>query len=332
MIYKQLTQRILLLFIFFLLVPNTIFGQVNNAKFERFNVEHGLPQSSVMCIYQDSYGFLWLGTTDGLCRYDGKTFLQFKHIPNDTTSLNNNSIHAIVEDSNGNLWIGTGGGWLSKYNRVLESFFSFKNIISDPIPTSSGNIISLAFNRQNSLWVGIKDHGLYIFNLKNNSFKKFSNNSLVKGSAPGNDINCILKTKSNGTWVGSENGLAIYDFDTNTFIKYETDPVSCLIEGDNGVIWVGTNKGLKKFDINLKSFVPIENFPINKAHLLNSWIFSITKVNDGAIIYGTLNDGLIKYYPEKNIVSQFKNDPHDKNSISSNRVISLLKTAQAYCG
>jgi ligand-binding sensor domain-containing protein len=86
----------------------------NNTSFEKFSTELGLSQNSIVRILQDSRGFLWLCTFDGLNRYDGYQFKIFKNIPGDSTSLSNNKILSICEDNSGNIWIGTYGGRLNK--------------------------------------------------------------------------------------------------------------------------------------------------------------------------------------------------------------------------
>ena len=85
-------------------------------KFESISIESGLSQGNVRCILQDKQGFLWLGTQDGLNRFDGNNFVVFKNIIDDSNSLSHNYIYALAEDKDGNIWIATGGGGISRYN------------------------------------------------------------------------------------------------------------------------------------------------------------------------------------------------------------------------
>src|SRR5574339_416633 len=84
-------------------------------RFEHLSIEDGLSQNAGLTIFQDSRGYLWIGTQDGLNRYDGYGFKIFKHDPDDPTSLSHNSILAVAEDTNGYLWIGTWGGGLNRF-------------------------------------------------------------------------------------------------------------------------------------------------------------------------------------------------------------------------
>lgn len=86
-------------------------------RFEHFGINEGLSQSSVMCMYQDSDGFLWFGTWDGLNRYDGYTFRHFRHDPADSSTLSNNSILSITEAPDGRLWIGTANRGMNVMDR-----------------------------------------------------------------------------------------------------------------------------------------------------------------------------------------------------------------------
>lgn len=88
-----------------------IYNQQNRSiRFSRYSLEEGLSQSVVNCISQDSKGFIWIGTQDGLNRFDGYKFTHYKHDPKDPQSISHNNILAILEDSQGMLWIGTYGG------------------------------------------------------------------------------------------------------------------------------------------------------------------------------------------------------------------------------
>ncbi len=104
-----------------LLSLSTVKAQ-NHIAFNHLTVEEGLSQSSVTCIFQDSKGFMWFGTQDGLNRYDGYNLRIFKNDPADTTSLINNFIFSIYEDASEKLYIENQGGGFQRYNPRTESF------------------------------------------------------------------------------------------------------------------------------------------------------------------------------------------------------------------
>ena len=101
---------------FFILFPVIVIAQLDDLQFDYFSVEDGLASCYTYCITQDSSGFIWIGTANGLNRYDGYNFTVFKHIPFDTTGLSDNLINALCFDQSGYLWIGTGNGGLNRYD------------------------------------------------------------------------------------------------------------------------------------------------------------------------------------------------------------------------
>ena len=104
-----------------LVLLTCISGNSRQLFFSGYSITEGLSQSVVNCIFQDSKGYIWLGTQNGLNRFDGYSFSKYKFNPDDTTSLSNNWIYAVAEDNNGDLWIGTKGG-LNRYVRDEKRF------------------------------------------------------------------------------------------------------------------------------------------------------------------------------------------------------------------
>ena len=92
----------------------------DNIRFGVISSQQGLSQSSVFCLAQDHKGFIWIGTRDGLNRYDGYNFITYKTDPKDTNSLSNNEITVIHPDRHGDIWVGTRGGGLNKYHNTFK--------------------------------------------------------------------------------------------------------------------------------------------------------------------------------------------------------------------
>ena len=109
----------------------------DDIKFKNLSVEAGLSHSTVNCILQDSKGFMWFGTDDGLNKYDGYNFTFYKHNPDDPFSLSHNRVWSLFEDSAGTLWIGTFGGGLNRFDRDTGLFTrydanDFQNLTDEP--------------------------------------------------------------------------------------------------------------------------------------------------------------------------------------------------------
>jgi len=123
-------------------------------RFEHLTIEDGLSQNAGLAIFQDSRGYLWIGTQDGLNRYDGYAFKIYNHDPDDPSSLSHNSILSIAEDRDGSLWIGTWGGGLNRYNPATEKFTSYLPDPDDPARLSDGTVTSIKLDTSGTLWVG----------------------------------------------------------------------------------------------------------------------------------------------------------------------------------
>src|SRR4030042_4170785 len=172
-------------------------------KFENISVRDGLSQNTPNCIYQDSRGLLWIGTEDGLNKYNGYEFEIFRFETGNYASLSISKIKCIEEDPDGNLWIGTNGGGLNKYERETNSFQRF---IADGKSSSSipGNFVSsIKCMKDGKLWIGT-NNGLRIFDRKTGSasIPVIGNNKPL--SVNGLSVQDIITDDQGLIWVGHD--------------------------------------------------------------------------------------------------------------------------------
>lgn len=125
----------------------------------RFERTGGLSQSAVNCIHQDRRGFLWIGTEDGLNRYDGYSFTVFRRDPADPGSLAHNFVWAVEEDAEGGLWVGTEGG-LHRRAPGSSAFARLRHDAKDPASVGADFVWALLRDRSGAMWVGTKGGGL----------------------------------------------------------------------------------------------------------------------------------------------------------------------------
>ena len=123
-------------------------------QFEHLTIENGLSQNAGLAIFQDSKGYLWIGSQDGLNRYNGFDFKIYKHDPEDPKSISHNSILAITEDKDGYLWIGTWGGGLDRFDPITETFVSYRSDPNEPSSLSNDTVTSIKQDSKGALWVG----------------------------------------------------------------------------------------------------------------------------------------------------------------------------------
>ena len=146
--------RFFLLFVITLLFCSAVAvaNPLATLKFERLTIDEGLSQNTVTVTYQDRQGFIWIGTTDGLNRYDGHQFRVFRHQPDQPDTISSNVISAIFEDSAGVLWIGTDAG-LNRFERHTERFRHFKHDANDHNSLSHDTVTAITQFKSGDLWV-----------------------------------------------------------------------------------------------------------------------------------------------------------------------------------
>lgn len=160
--------KLLLLILFCL----NLFAASLSAK--EFNVEHyyreqGLSQASVQALLNDSQGYLWVGTVDGLNKFDGYNFEVYKNNTQVTGTLSNNKILSLFEDNQNNIWIGTNSG-LNFFNKKTNDFKVYKHKTSNINSLSNDIVNSIVQDQNNSMWIGT-DKGLNRFD--GTSFSRF---------------------------------------------------------------------------------------------------------------------------------------------------------------
>jgi ligand-binding sensor domain-containing protein len=129
-------------------------------RFDHISLEQGLSQSVVLDILQDSSGFMWFATQDGLNRYDGHTFKIFKHLSDDTESLSGDFINGLAEDGDGRLWIATNGAGLNMYEPENGRFTRYQHDPADPNSLSDDYLNTVFVDREDNVWVGTISGGL----------------------------------------------------------------------------------------------------------------------------------------------------------------------------
>ncbi|MCB0285622.1 MAG: hypothetical protein KDE57_03125, partial [Calditrichaeota bacterium] len=175
------TAVLLLIFSWFLAAGESRLS----VEFEHLGVDQGLSHNSGLCIQQDSHGFIWIGTQNGLNRYDGYTFKKYFHEPNDSTSLSDSYINSLFLDSRGDIWVGTNKGGLNRYDRNNDRFQRFQNDPDEPNSIGEGSVTQIAEDANGTIWAAVISSGLFRFNRKNSDFYRIPNISETPGALRG---------------------------------------------------------------------------------------------------------------------------------------------------
>jgi PAS domain S-box-containing protein len=248
MLYRFLT----LLFIFLsVMTVNPILSQELKYRSDIITRENGLSNSSVSCIIKDKYGFLWIGTWNGLNRYDGYDMTVFQHNPADSLSLSNSNINSLYEDKDGLIWIATDDG-LNCYNQITGKFkhYYFRNNESGQ---ELNQLNGLAEDEDGLIWIGCLNGGLISLEKASGRYQLHLNSF----SERSNTIFAILADKivNEYIWIGTADGLFRYNRNTRLFerkIKGVPDAiifVQVINQDNQGNIYLGTwGNGLIKYD------------------------------------------------------------------------------------
>ncbi|MBU2493170.1 MAG: hypothetical protein KJ571_11145 [Bacteroidetes bacterium] len=296
---KMITEKINnYLFLFILFITANIYAQAsgtsdyyNDIKFERLSIEHGLSQITVQAILQDSKGFIWFGTEDGLNRYDGYKFTTFRTDDNDSNSISDNFIWSIIEDSEGNIWIGTNGGGLNRYDYFTNSFTHYMNDPKNLNSISENNIRNIFEDEEGLIWIGTNSSGLCRFDFKKNEFKRFTEGA-GENLLSSNNIRFITRDNDNNLWIATEGG------------------------------------GINKFNKRENKFSNYKSFNLGNKVINASVVWSI--LNDGNFLWiGTYENGLIKYNRKTGkTVKHYKYS--NQNSIANNNITFLIHDAAGF--
>ena len=252
--------------VIFFFISNVFCSVLLNPKFEHISVKDGLSSVNVLSIYQDHFGFLWIGTEFGLNKYDGYNLVTYVRSVRDTASLSHNAITCISEDNDNNLWVGTGFNGINKFNRDQDNFLNL-------CPKS---LYTTAFYKDHvgDFWIGAekKDGGLAklikvtdsIRNV-NYSFEYFPLTNGNQKLSVNENVNCIYEDSHLNFWIGTNNGICRInnsDSSITRFLNSDTArfsnkflKITCILEDNHKNIWIGTkNSGIYTFDYNSNKF------------------------------------------------------------------------------
>ena len=294
------------------------YAQSKNLIFNNINIEQGISQSTIEDIFQDSEGYIWLGTNDGLNRYNGYEFKIYNY-EEYQNSISHNGITDITEDKYGNIWVNTVSG-VNKINKKTEKISNYTEINGKIKEDSTTEII---VTKDNNILVGTYE-GLNIYNAKEDSF------DIILEQKDGILSSCIYSIDEdiNGNiWIGTEFGLNKLSKDFKVLETYtsESEIYNIFCDDENGFLWAGSDSsGLLKIDTKTKE---VKQY-INNIEDLNSLpanqVGAIIRDSKGNLWVGTTN-GLARYNEKNDSFDVYKNKVYDKNSLVYNDVRSIIE-------
>ncbi|MDT3405466.1 two-component regulator propeller domain-containing protein [Mucilaginibacter terrae] len=237
--------------------------QMPNYAQRSYSTNDGLPSKSVTCALRSKTGIMWLGTANGLCRFDGYSFKVFVSRSGNLQGLSNNFINSLAEDQDGNIWIGTMDG-LCILEPKEEKFRSFRHDARNAQSISNDKIWSVLCDRNNNIWVGTDD-GFNQYERKNDEFLVYRPDAKNSNAMVGKSVNSIIEGEGPDLWLGNwGGGLTRFNRSSKVFRSFKQEwkagsknpnDVWSVVWGKDKTLWVSTYwKGLYNFNPRTQQF------------------------------------------------------------------------------
>lgn len=255
---KQIQIPIILLFIIFFCTD--LQGQRLISR--KYTIDNGLSSNRVYSIIQDSIGFIWLGTHDGLNRFDGINFKKY-YYSDAEGSISSNSIRRLLIDNNNKMWIAHDSG-IDIYDPQTDRFTHFDATTKEGEKVTT-RVLDLIQDKEGMVWIATNGSGLYRYNTHSNELASFKNDSDNPYSIPQNFVVALLEDSRGNIWLGTySQGIACYSKESDRFttFKKEDGPnsisdnsIQCFFEDSYGNLWIGTfQNGLDLYDYSSRTF------------------------------------------------------------------------------
>lgn len=309
-------------------------AQDQKIRFDRIEKEQGLIPGNVNDVFQDSLGFIWMATENGLCRYDGYNFVYYRNEVNDAKSLSYNNVFSLLGDNNGIIWVGTLGGGLNKFNSKTGESKRYVHDADNPKSISSDIIFKVYRDSQKRIWISTLGGGLNLFDPIKETFIHYSHSKEDTKSISSNMVSALYEDKAKNLWVGTFDGMNLFIEAENRFIHFKNNPedkysishnqVMEFLEDEMGRFWVATfGGGVNRFEKVSKKFYSIKsngNFPIKPDNLNIRKLFE----DDKFIWVGTYS-GLFRFDKNTFAKTDIYTNPNDPKTINDNKIRSIFK-------
>lgn len=322
---------------FILTLPFGVFCQNKSIDFKHIGIAEGLSQINVTSIFQDSRGFMWIGTSDGLNRYDGYHFTIYRYDSKDSNTIGNNFIQDIIEDKNGNIWLATEGGGINKLDVRHNRFTRFRHNSNDVNSISSNSVNKIVADEKGNLWIATQKGGLNYFDLKKKIFRHYRHSSVDTNSISDDNTQTVYMDSHSNIWVGtSTGGLNLLNKQTGFFTKFSHNKknkntvsgnrITSIYEDSQHQLWVGTQEhGLNLFLPNKKIFKKFVHDAKKATSLLGENVLTISEDASNNLWISTENGGISILNKTTGLFENHFHDDIDNNSLSVNSVYSICR-------
>ncbi len=306
-------------------------------RFERIGVDQGLPQETATAIVQDRQGFMWIGSQDGLARFDGYRFVVFRNRPDDPHSLADNWVTALREDGDGRLWIGTRSAGVMRQDIDPDTFVRYM-----PPDTARRGIGALQVRAMirasgapataHALWIATAD-GLERLDTRTGAFRTWHHEAGRSGSLASDNVLALALDRTGALWIGSDAGLDRLRPDGQGFDHFpitsgeaadeKPGTVTALQVDSRNRLWIGTPTGIQCWNLDAKAaarklYGAADGAPADKVQ-------AIVEDRKGTIWVGTWASGLFRLAAGSERFTVYRHDLRDPRSLAEDDVESLFQ-------
>jgi diguanylate cyclase (GGDEF)-like protein len=305
-------------------------------QFTRLTAEDGLSQGAVMAMLEDPQGFLWLGTEDGLDRYDGYEVHRYVHDRAQPSSLPDNWVSTLAQDRMGTLWIGTAGGGVVGRNPNTGALVRLGEAAGESAVAANERVRQVFIDRDGRLCIVTRDRGLVIVDRQHGTSRRFRTDAGDSTTLGSDSVLAITQDATGNIWLGTQAGLDRLDPATS---RIERQPlrqwlppgapadlqVTALLADTRGELWVGTNDGLVRIS-NAGHATAYRSRAGDPHALPDERVQALLMDRSQRLWIGTAG-GLALYQAQGDDFSTYRHDPADPSSLPDDSVISLYEDA-----
>ncbi|HEX8529599.1 MAG TPA: two-component regulator propeller domain-containing protein, partial [Cytophagales bacterium] len=293
----------------------------------------GLSHDVVTSIMQDPQGYLWLGTTNGLNRYDGYGFRVFSQTYGDTTSLPVGLIRTTYLDRRGTFWIGMDGHGLLQFDPVTGRCRGYRHDPADPRSLGHDDVYFVGEDRKGNFWVATYGGGLNRFDPATGRFTRYAHDPANPRSLSSNYAESVYIDRAGILWLGTEAGtLNRFDPATGCVTRYQPHPAATpaaltdIAEDPDGHLWLATDgDGLFRFDKATGRTERFAHDPADESSLGHNNVSKLLIDRNGFLWAGTRGGGLSRRDPRTGRFSQYRHHPFRPDTPGSNTIFSLYE-------
>ncbi len=309
--------------------------------FRHLTVDDGLAQNTVMATLQDSRGFLWFATEDGLDRYDGYSLRHYSHHRDSSAGLAGNFVWTIQEDRSGDLWIAVKDGGVARFNVKTETFVQYRHNHEDANSLSSDAARQLLIDRRGKVWVATSGAGLNVLDPATGRALRYGHEPARPESLASDAVLALAQDREGKIWVGTDAGLDLWIPATDSFKHFThsiddnrsiaSNRVNTLYVDRSDTLWVGTfDNGVSRYVSEEQGFIsyaasaPASSGASDSSHLSNPDVRAILEDSEGRLWIATAG-GLNLLDRSLNRFALIKHDPTDPGSLSDDYLMSLYQ-------